>query len=119
MSPLPHPISAHYNNPVVPLPSLIQLKLDTALEYCFSNFEEAILEEIQKLVLSQKKEQKGIQNWFGIYLCIYMFLSALERDMWNCNTWRRWFAQLERSGEGGMMSMVSFFKELGKIWRMM
>jgi hypothetical protein len=61
---------------------LINQQLDSHLENRVANIEKELLAELQTRILDRNSN-----DWFGIYLTIYMQLSSLERDTWDLSTW--------------------------------
>lgn len=67
---------------IVPLPRLLNHQLDFYIESRVAAIEKEVLTELQSHILDRNS-----YDWFGIFLAIYIYLTGLESDLWNLETW--------------------------------
>ena len=65
-----------------PLPRLLNQALDSLVEKRTADFEQMFLSELQTRMFRRQPSE-----WFGIYLAVFVFLSGMEKDTWNLETW--------------------------------
>ncbi|KAI5793712.1 hypothetical protein DFH27DRAFT_566989 [Peziza echinospora] len=65
-----------------PLPRLLNQALDSLMEKRAADFEQMFLSELQARMYRRQPNE-----WFGIYLAVFVFLSGMEKDTWNLETW--------------------------------
>lgn len=86
-----------YNN-VTPLPRHLNQQLDALVEKHMSMLEVTLLKDLQQFALGGYLKMKDWDNSkaFLIYLCIFVYLSGLERDTWGLYAWK---TELERQNK--------------------
>ncbi|KAI5794831.1 hypothetical protein FPQ18DRAFT_328492 [Pyronema domesticum] len=67
---------------VIPLPRLMNQQLDYYVENRVATLEKELLAELQARILDRNPNE-----WFGIFLAIYIHLCSIERDNWCLSTW--------------------------------
>ena len=67
---------------VRPLPRLLNQALDSIVEKRTADFEQIFLTELQTRIFRRQPKE-----WFGIFLSVFVFLSGMEKDTWNMETW--------------------------------
>lgn len=68
---------------ITPLPILLNQQLDSLIESKTADLELQFLTELQTRMFLKRPPDE----WFGIYLAIFVFFTALEEDTWNLETW--------------------------------
>ena len=68
---------------ITPLPILLNQQLDSFIERKTADLESQFLTELQTRIFLKRPPDE----WFGIYLAIFVFFTALEEDTWNLETW--------------------------------
>lgn len=67
---------------VTPLPRLLNQQLDSIIEKRASELEHQFLSELQTMIVRRQPNE-----WFGMYLAMFVYLSAMEKDTWSLETW--------------------------------
>lgn len=73
----------------IPLPDLLNSQLDYLLEKKIAEIELQFLTGLQSLIFRRQPDE-----WFRIFLAIFVFVSSIEEDTWNLEVWK---AALESS----------------------
>ncbi|KAF8424194.1 hypothetical protein EV426DRAFT_707946 [Tirmania nivea] len=68
---------------ITPLPILLNQQLDAFIEKRAADLEQQFLMELQARMFLKRPPDE----WFGIYLAIFVFFTALEEDTWNLENW--------------------------------
>ncbi|KAF4450283.1 hypothetical protein F53441_6565 [Fusarium austroafricanum] len=74
------------------LPRLVNQELDKAFEKRMDELEQEILERLQEVIFSQKRNS----YWCAIFLTTFILLHSLEKDSWNMHAW-----EFEKNRSGG------------------
>lgn len=67
---------------LTPLPHLLHWQMASMMERRIAELEQQFLTELQSLT-----QRKQPNEWFGMYLSMFVFFSSLEEDTWGLKTW--------------------------------
>lgn len=67
---------------MMPLPRLLNQQLDSIVEKRVAEVEHMFLSDLQALIF-----RKQPNEWFAMYLAMFVFFSSMERDTWMLETW--------------------------------